>query len=180
MAKLVESIYGNALFSAAKEQDKLSKVREEAEEIISVLNDNPDYRRILEHPDIETSEKLSLISEAFEGKADPLITGTLVTLIEKDHPGKIVKTLRTFIELSLSAEGIGVASVTSSFPLSDEQKKRITDKLIETTRYSRMRMDFNVDKKIIGGLVIKLGDKMLDSSIATKLETLRKSLERNM
>ena len=180
MAKVVESVYGKAMFSAAKEQGKLETVRTQAEEILGVLAENPDYMRILTHPNIEKEEKLSLIDECFSDKADPVIVGTLVTLIDKDHADKIEKTLKTFIELSLEEEKIGVAEITSSFELSDEQKKAIEDKLLQTTKYDRMRMNYKVDRKLIGGLVIKLGDMMVDSSISTKLNTLKKSLERNI
>ena len=73
-----------------------------------------------------------------------------------------------------------MAYVTSSFDLSEAQKKAIEDKLIATTKYDRMRMNYIVDKSIIGGLKIQLGDRLVDSTISTKLETLRKSLERNI
>ena len=180
MAKLVESVYGDALFAAAKEQGCLALVRSEAEELLQILDKNPDYIRILTHPAIEKDEKLGLINEAFAERLHPLLTGTIYTLIDRDHSAKLEKTLDAFIALSLEEEGIGVAYVTSGFELSETQKKAIEDKLIATTRYDRMRMNYIVDRTIIGGLKIQLGDKLVDSSISTKLETLRKSLERNI
>ena len=66
--------------------------------------------------------------------------------------------------------------VKSAAALSDRQKKQIEEKLLETTKYTAMEMHYSTDAAIIGGLVIRIGDHVVDSSIATKLNELKKQL----
>ncbi len=69
-----------------------------------------------------------------------------------------------------------MAYVSSAVALTDEQKARIEKRLIETTQYSKMELHFRLDKALIGGLVIRIGDRVVDSSIRTKLEGLQRQL----
>ena len=66
--------------------------------------------------------------------------------------------------------------MASAVELSDAQKKAIEQKLIETTIYETMEIDYSVDKSLIGGLVIRIEDRVVDSSIKTKLENMSRSL----
>ena len=71
---------------------------------------------------------------------------------------------------------IGRAEVSSAVPLSDIQREKVENKLLETTGFSKLNVNYKVDKTLIGGVVIKIGDRVVDSSVKTSLETLRKSL----
>ena len=71
---------------------------------------------------------------------------------------------------------IGVCRVVSAFPLSDDQKERLKSRLIETTDYQTFEMHYQVDEKLIGGLTVQIGDRILDSSIRTQLNGLQKTL----
>ncbi|MBQ8969760.1 MAG: F0F1 ATP synthase subunit delta, partial [Lachnospiraceae bacterium] len=73
-------------------------------------------------------------------------------------------------------KGIGVAKVITPFALSETQKEAVRERLLATTRYSSMEMNYETDESLIGGMVIRIGDRVVDSSIKTRLESLRKSL----
>ena len=72
--------------------------------------------------------------------------------------------------------GIGEATVRTAFDLSDAQKKQVEDKILTTAKFNEVIIDYKVDKSLIGGMIIKIGDRVVDSSIANQLESLRKSL----
>ena len=69
-----------------------------------------------------------------------------------------------------------MAFVTTPAELSEAQKKAVQEKLLATTRYSSMEMNYQTDESLIGGMVIRIGDRVVDSSIRSRLESLRKSL----
>ena len=69
-----------------------------------------------------------------------------------------------------------MASVTSAVSLSDSQKAAIEKRLIETTSYSTMEIEYTVDKSLIGGLIIRIEDRVVDSSIKTKIDNMSKTL----
>ena len=73
---------------------------------------------------------------------------------------------------------IGSASVTSAVPLSAEEKKQVEKRLLETTQYKSFLMEYQVDQELIGGMVIKIGDRVVDSSIRTKLNNMARELSK--
>ena len=73
---------------------------------------------------------------------------------------------------------IGVASVVSATELSAEQKKRIEDKLLSQTKYESFEMQYSTDAFLIGGMVIRIGDRVVDASIKSKIERMAASLSK--
>ena len=71
---------------------------------------------------------------------------------------------------------IGIAYVTSAVPLSEDQKAQVTERLLTTTRYVEFEMNYEVDPSLIGGMIIRIGDRVVDSSIKTQLYELKRQL----
>ena len=176
MAREVESVYGNALFEAAKDEGRLNELFGESESLQEIICGNPELSRVLTHPDIKSDEKLALIDNIFAGRADGLFVETMKLAIDKGHSGHIAGILRFFSDRVMEELKIGRAEVSSAVPLSDIQREKVENKLLETTGFSKLNVNYKVDKTLIGGLVIKIGDRVVDSSVKTSLESLRKSL----
>ena len=179
MAKQVDITYGNALFELALEEGKIDGLYEEVQTLIQLLNENIDLIKILEHPRIDKDEKKKIIEDTFGNRVSDEITGLMVMVVEKEHISNILDILNYFIKLVKKQKNIGVASVTSAVDLSDSQKAAIEQKLIETTAYDTMEIEYSVDKSLIGGLVIRIEDRVVDSSIKTKLDKLSKTLSKS-
>ncbi|MCR5149441.1 MAG: ATP synthase F1 subunit delta [Eubacterium sp.] len=176
MAREVESVYGLALFEAAKEEGRLEEHYEEAEAIVKIISANPDFKKVLVHPDIKVEEKLQIIDNAFGGKADEIFSRTMKLAVTKGHSAYIEKILRVFIDRVMEELKIGKADVSSAVPLTEEQKDKVMKKLLQTTGYKKINIHYIVDKTLIGGVIIKIGDRVVDSSVKTSLETMRKSI----
>ena len=97
-------------------------------------------------------------------------------ILQKDRYGEIDKILDYFIDKMKGHKGIGTAYVTTAVSLKDNQKKEIEEKLLATTAYKKMEIHYSEDKDLIGGMVIRIGDRVVDSSIRTKLDHLTKEL----
>ena len=130
----------------------------------------------MNHPKVGKDEKLEVVKEVFDGRLDKELVGFLRLIVEKDRYADIDEILAYFITRVKEEKGIGIAYVTSAVKLSEIQKKLIEEKLIETTKYKEMEMNFAQDDTLIGGLVIRIGDKVVDSSIKSKLNELTKQL----
>lgn len=176
MAKLVSGTYGEALFQLAQEEGKIELFTEEIGGIRLVLDENPDFLRLMTHPRISKEEKLAVMEHVFAGRVSAEMTGFFHTLIEKGRFGEISGIFSFFLEKMREYKKIGVASVKSAAPLSEEQQKKIERKLLETTGFESMEMQYEVDPALIGGLVIRIGDRVVDSSIRTKLEKIKSRL----
>lgn len=176
MAKQVETIYGNALFELAIEEQKIDSLYEEAIALINILDKNDEFIKLLGHPQISREEKIKLIENTFAKRCSKDIIGLMVMVVEKGHAKKISDIFKYFVKLVKKEKKIGVASVTSAIILDESKRKAIEKRLVETTKYETMEIDYKVDESLIGGLVIRIEDRVVDSSIKTKLESLSKTL----
>ena len=176
MAKQVDITYGNALFELALEEGKLDGLYEESLALIQILKDNEDLIKLLSHPKVSKDEKLKIVKDTFDGKASDELTGLMVMVVEKGHVNELISILNYFVKQVKKEKNIGVATVISAVELSDSQKQAIEKRLIETTVYDTMEIEYSVDKSLIGGLVIRIEDRVVDSSIKTKLENMSRTL----
>ena len=163
MAKLIEATYGDALFELAVEESRVDSLYDEAGAVIEAFNDNPEFGRLLNHPEVEKGEKEELINNIFSQFVSGDMTGLLIIMVSKDRQKKIVDTLEYFRKRVLEYKKIGIAYVSTAKPLTDEQKKAVAGKLLETTEYVDFQMNYTVDESLIGGMVIRIGDRVVDS-----------------
>ena len=176
MAKLISKTYGDALFELAVEQDKVDALLEEIEQLKRVLSENEEFGRLMNHPKIIKEEKIQVARNVFEGRMSNELLGFLTIIISKDRYREIDAILDYFIAEVKQYKGIGVATVTTAVPLRLEQRRKIEQRLLATTSYKKMEMKYLLDKSLIGGMVIRIGDRVVDSSISTKLNELQKEL----
>lgn len=176
MAKLVSKTYGDALFELALEENKMDLFYEEALVILQVFEENSELLKLLNHPKIDKNEKVSVMEDIFKNRASEDMVGFLTVVAKKERQNDICSILDYFIAQVKEYKKIGVAKVTSAHVLDDAQKKDIEAKLLSTTPYETFEMTFDVDPSLIGGLVIRIGDRVLDSSIKNKLNEMAKDL----
>lgn len=176
MAKLVSKTYGEALFDLALEDGTLNSIIEEVNVVKEAMKKNPDLLKLLSHPKIKKEEKISVIENIFKGRVSDSLVGFLVIVVQKDRYDDLDGIFEYFVAKVREYKNIGVASITSAVELAEEQKKQIEQRLLQTTKYSQFELTFHVDKSLIGGLVIRIGDRVVDSSIKTKLQMLAKDL----
>lgn len=178
MAKLVSKTYGDALFELAIEENKIDELFEEVTLLKSVLNDNPEFSKLMNHPKVDKEEKRAVMESVFKGRISDEITGFLEIIIANNRYSEIFTVLDYFIKQVKEYKRIGSATVTTPLPLDDNQKASVEKKLLETTSYLTMEMNYVIDESLIGGMVIRIGDKVVDSSIKTKLNDLTKELQK--
>lgn len=176
MAKLVSKTYGEALFDLAVEEHALDALAEEAKVVLEAFRENPELSKLLNHPKIVKEEKISVVENIFKGRASDHMVGFLTLIVEKDRHNELEAIIRYFLDKVREEKNIGVAYVTSAFPLEDAQREQIRQKLLHTTKYKEFEIIYNVDNGLIGGLVIRVGDRVVDSSIRSRIDHLSKEL----
>ena len=162
MAKLVSATYGDALFELAVQESKVDSLYAEATDCLKVFEENSELGRLLNHPKIDKSEKEKVIENAFGQFVSKDITGLL----------------RYFIGKIREYKKIGNAVVSTAKPLTAAQKEKVLSRLLATTGYVDFEIDYIVDESLIGGMVIRIGDRVVDSSIKTKLDEFAKDLKK--
>lgn len=178
MAKLVSTTYADALFQLAEEENRIDDLFSEIVTLKTVLDDNPELAMVMSHPGVDKNEKLAAIKNIFTGKFSGEICGLLHQVVVAGRYAQIDDIIDSFIDRVKEYKKIGVAYVTTPTELSDAQKKRVEQKLLDTTGYIKMEMNYKTDKSLIGGMRIRIGDRVVDSSISTKINELAKKLRR--
>lgn len=176
MAKLVSKTYAQALFELAVEEDKTSAFLEETSGLLEVIRTNAEFGQFMNHPKIQKEDKLEVVQNVFRDKISREMLGFLVTIIEKDRYTEIEAILEDFVASVKEYNNIGTAYVTTAIAINDQEKQDIESRLLATTRYKTIECIYDVDKSLIGGMVIKMGDRVVDSSIRTKLDKLQREL----
>lgn len=178
MAKLVSKTYGDALFEAAVEKNKTDDFYEEALGVLAILRENRELSGLMTHPQIVKEEKLEMLETIFAGKISGEILGLMRQTVEKGRFGEMEAILEYFIDAVKEYKKIGTAYVTSAFDLSDAQKAAIEKKLLDTTDYVNFEMHYKTDAALIGGMVIRVKDRVLDGSVRTGLDRLTRELSK--
>ncbi|GFI47845.1 ATP synthase subunit delta, sodium ion specific [Lachnospiraceae bacterium] len=176
MAKLVGATYGEALFELAVEEGREEAFLGEVIQLRELLLENPDFGRLMNHPKILKEEKLKVLGEVFEGRISRELLGFLDLIVAKDRYGEIDAILDYFVDKVKQLKGIGIAYVSTALELSEAKKKEIESKLLGTTSFQKMEMHYQVDSALIGGMVIRIGDRVVDGSVRSKLSELQREL----
>lgn len=176
MAKLISKTYGNALFELAQEEGMLDELFEEAKAVQEILKEHEDFGKLMAHPKISKDEKVQVIEQVFAGRISKEMTGFLVIIVEKDRYKELDDILTYFIDRVKEVKHIGVAFVTTAVALDEATCAKITKRLLDTTAYESMEMHYQVDPDILGGMIIRIGDRIIDTSVKTKLNDLKKEL----
>ena len=178
MAKLVSATYGDALFDIAVEQNQVDALYEEAGAVLTAFSENDELKSFLSHPKIIKEDKIHTIEKIFSQFVSKELTGLLVTVVTKDRSSEIESILTYFMDRVREYQKIGTAYVTTPMPLTEGQKAKVKAKLLETTAYKDFEMVYAVDESLIGGMIIRIGDHIVDSSIKTKLSRLTRELNK--
>lgn len=178
MAKIVSNVYGDALFSLAMEGNEVDSYMEEAQAISGILKEQPEFCRIMNHPKITKDEKMQMLETVFKGKISDEMVGLMRMVVEKGHFGEMDHILEYFLERVMEVKNIGVATVTTPMELTERQKQQVEKRLLETTDYVSFHMNYVVEPEVIGGMIIRIGDRVVDSSVRSKLYELSKELSK--
>ena len=176
MAKLAAKTYGDSLFELALEEKKLDSFLEEAVFVQQVLSENEDFVKLMTHPKVSKEEKEEVIKNIFKGKVSDEITGFLAIVNRKGRFKEIQGILSYFVARVKEHKKVGVVYVTTPVELKDAQKQALVQKLLDTTEYQEMEMNYSIDPSLIGGMIVRIGDRVVDSSIKNKLNRLTSDL----
>lgn len=169
--------YALALFELAAEQDGVCACNDALRLIDRQFSDQPEYAAILACPNIPLDIRKGLLTQAFEGSIPPDVLSFLQLLCEKGRIGIFSECEKEFDELYQAFSHVTRIRVVSAVALSDTQKQALLTKL-EHFSHSRVVPTYEIDPSILGGLILYLGDKMIDGSILSRLKEVKEVIDK--
>ncbi len=173
----IARVYANALYEAANEEGRVEEVRRDLGEFVAAVESSAELRQFLVAEEISDARKSEALMELTEG-GDELMRNLLRLLVDKGRESReseLEGVYRGFVELVERAQGLVHVEVVSAVPLpapvSEALKKKIESSLQKT-----VELTLTVDKEILGGLRLRIGDRVADASVRYRLEHLRELL----
>lgn len=170
--------YARAIFELAVEQNNL----EQFDQDLAFVRDNifnvPEASDFFKNPLVPHNAKKDLIDTLLNGKISTTVLNFLFLLADKNRIGIFIDIYHIFSNLKFDAQGIIIADVTSAFNLSNDQQLALANKLSAVTN-KKIIIRTHIDPSILGGIIVRIGDKLIDGSAAGKLKALKNSLANN-
>ncbi len=164
------------MFSLALENDKLDTIWEEVRMIRQILSENPTFVKTICHPEITKQDQIKLLDDAFKGKVSDEVMGFFHVLADKKRLKELDAVLEYFDRSAKEYKKIGVVYVTVPMELTKAQQDKIRERILEVSSYETLEMHVETDASLLGGMVIRIGDEILDNSIRSKMEHMARKI----
>lgn len=165
--------YAKALLQSALEQDKLGEVEKDVRFIQSTIDDSRELKVFLRSPVIKSEDKLEGLLAIFGSHVTDELKSLFRLLSEKRREDLLADICSGFIKLYNEHQGIIRVDVETAYELKDTQKQALHKELTEKTG-KKVKMNVSENKDLIGGLVVKIGDTVIDGSVKYKINKLKK------
>lgn len=169
--------YAQSLFELARDEGSLETVERELVEFRSLIDESADFRRLIESPAFTSDDQLRAISAVVESvKPSPLVGNFLKVVAGNRRLFALPAIIDGFRRMAAAHRGEVEAEVTSAHALNDEQRRELASALGSYTQKT-VTMRESVDPALLGGLVVRIGSRQIDTSLRTKLSSLKLALK---
>lgn len=176
---LVEKRYAEALVDLAVAEDSLDGFQVELSAVVDAFRDQDRFRNFLLDPEVRSETKKDALGRMFGGNLGQGTVNFLMLLVDKGRIGFLPGIMKQFIILADKLRHVLHMTVASSEPLDTVTIKALEDKYRTLYGASSVRVDTVVDKSLMGGVKVTIGDRVVDGSVKGRLESLREALIRN-
>ncbi|MDA8234926.1 MAG: F0F1 ATP synthase subunit delta [Clostridia bacterium] len=170
--------YANAFFAIAKEKDALDSFEKELDTVVSTIEANADLKRVMDDQLLSAEAKKDIVDKVFEGNVSATTVDFLKVVIDKRREGYIRDILDAFIAYANEARNIFDAEVISAHPLAEVDIESLKAQLSKMTG-KNIRLKTAVNPQLIGGLTVRIGDKVIDGTVNRRLNVLQDLLLKN-
>ncbi len=171
----VASRYAEALLYTAKAQGVLEEVADSFDGVLDAVKDNEELRIFMDSPQVRTEEKKELLVKVFGGKIEPVLLNFFHLLLDKNRIENTRDIGEVFAELVEAEKGFLRARVVTAIKLPDDLAATLKSRLSEITG-KKIILEKRTNPAVIGGVCVTLGDKILDGTVRTNLDLLKKTL----
>ena len=170
--ELITNRYASAFYDLSSEKKSVEDSLEDLLIMQKYINNSNDFKLLINSPLIESKEKLKIINEVLSKHNFKKLTSNFIYTIAKNKRINFLSSIiEKFVSINKSKRGDIIVDITSADELLSNQKSELENKL-SSMLGKKLFINFKVDKKIIGGLIVKIGSKMIDSSLKSKINKL--------
>ncbi len=172
---VVSKRYASALFEVAKEGQLLQQMEEELRVVKQTFIENSEFASLLAYPKLGPEKKHKMVLEVF-AECLQVIQNTLLFLIDRHRIDIIVEIVNEFLELANSYHNVAEAIVYSVRPLNEDEISRISEVFAKKVERGTLSIQNNIQPDLLGGIRVRIGNRIFDGSVSKKLEILQRQL----
>ena len=175
MIDVIANRYAEALFQLSEEENISKEIYSELHDVVQLIKENKDLDNVFKSPLVAKNEKIDLIEALFNEKINNNLKNFLKILVEKGRISSLQSIELTFKELLNEKHNILEGTVISAVALTDEKVKELEETL--SKKYNKnITLENKVDKSILGGVLVRLGNIQIDGSVKTRLDNIKDQL----
>lgn len=167
--------YAQALYDIAEEKNIVDELEQELKQVAGVVKEYGEVHKILDHPRVTAAQKKELLSGLFGGRVSEVVENFLALLVDKRRETFLLDIIDEYINIADRARNVVEARVSSAVELTAEEKDNLVEALRRITG-KEVRPAYSVDATLLGGVVVRIGDKVLDGSVRNYLAALGERL----
>lgn len=169
--------YAQALFAAASDNQQTEEVAKQLDVLAEALQASPDFQHIFHHLQLTPAEKQKMLAPILEQLLGGELIGNFVALLfRKRREGEFYNIREAYQTTLRQAKGEVIALVTATRDLGQQERAQLVNAVKQLTGSRSVDIDVQVDKSILGGLVIRVGDRVYDGSLVRRLQALKQQL----
>jgi F-type H+-transporting ATPase subunit delta len=167
--------YADGILAVAQAEGVLDRVEDEMYRFARAFEANPDLGRQLGDQHIDIGTRLGIITDLLDGRAHPQTVAALSYIVQSERSRQLPEIADAVVAKAASTRRRGVAEVRTAVPLDDEQVRRLAASLEQSTG-REVEVKVVVDPEVVGGVVVRIGDTVIDGTVARRLAELRTAL----
>ena len=168
--------YASALADVVIENGEATEIQQELEQWSAVLSANPNLQEVLRNPTIPLDQKRAVLNQLIaRAQPRPTTANFLKVMLQNQRLTELPEINRKFAEILDERAGMVAATITSAHPVPDELQRQLTEKLASVTQ-KKVRLNFEQDTDLIGGLVTRIGSTVYDGSVRNQLDQIKEKM----
>lgn len=172
MYEYLDRRYALALYEIAEKNNKVDEYLQDLRDICDLFDSNEDFYQVIKHPKVNTAKKKQLFNDLFKGKIDEELLAFLIVLIEKGRVLYLREKLNQMVDIDLERRNTIRGLVKTAVPLLDEELERLKN-IFEKKYDKTILFDTKIDKSLLGGVYVKVGNDIIDGTIKSKIEEMK-------
>ncbi|MEN6460193.1 MAG: F0F1 ATP synthase subunit delta [Syntrophomonas sp.] len=174
--KSVARRYAEAFFSIARDNNKISEYQEELEKVVQIINQVDDLKEYFAHLLIPAAAKKEVATKVFADQVSPITMNFVLMIIDKKRETYIEVIVEEYKDMADESRNIAKVDLIAAKEVSDDEVKSLAEKLSASTGKT-VQLKLTVDPSLLGGIKLRMGDKIIDGTVAKKLDMLRQTLK---
>jgi F-type H+-transporting ATPase subunit delta len=172
MYEYLDRRYALALYEIAEKKGKVDEYLRDLREICDLIDGNQDFHEVIKHPQINTTKKKKLFTDVFKNKIDEELLSFMIILIEKNRILYLREKLNQMENIDLERRNIIKGIVKTAIPLLPEELEKLKN-IFEEKYDKTIIFSTQVDKTILGGVYVSVGNDVIDDTIKSKIEEMK-------